>query len=204
MTSQLVPEAWFDLQDPDLYLHPHPLLHEMRDRAPVFYSPELDSLLLTRYDDVAAALRDPRFHAVEEHKKVDALPPATQRELEPLRRIFMQWGGRDDPAAHEIFLRVMKKHFTPRRVLAQLPVITRIMDDLLSTALARGATVDVVNDQPGQGSTGVDKNCRATPFADADHIAAPHANACDRSRDTLAVAGFPQVVVVTRFVAHHR
>lgn len=168
MTSQLVPEAWFDLQDPDLYLHPYPLLHEMREKVPVYYSPELGSWLLTRYDDVAAALRDPRFHAVEEHKKVDALPPATQRELEPLRRIFMQWGGRDDPGAHEIFLRVMKKHFTPRRVLAQLPVITAIMDDLLSAALARGATVDVVNDIAHPLSMSVVCQLLGIPPADMD------------------------------------
>src|SRR5438128_1338456 len=120
MSSDVASPA-FDLRDPDLYLHPHPLLHEMRDRSPVHYLPDLGSWMLTRYDDVGAALRDPRFHAVEEHKKVDVLPEATRRELAPLRRIFMQWGGRDDPAAHAVFLRVMKKHFTPRRVVDQLP-----------------------------------------------------------------------------------
>jgi cytochrome P450 len=136
----------FDLSDPDLYLQPHPLLHEMRERAPVHYSPELASWVLTRYDDVGAALRDRRFHAVEEHKKVDALPAATQQELAPLRRIFMQWGGRDDPAAHQVFLGVLKKYFTPHRVAGQVPAITAIMNDLVARALARGGPVDVVND----------------------------------------------------------
>jgi cytochrome P450 len=136
----------YDLREPDLYLDPHSLLHEMRERAPVYFSPELDSWLITRYDDVGAALRDPRFHAVEEHKKIDVLSPADRRELAPMRRIFMAWGGRDDLVEHERFLGVMKKHFTPRRMLAQRPVITRIMDDLLSGALARGGPVDVVND----------------------------------------------------------
>jgi cytochrome P450 len=145
MSSDLA-DPVFDLRDPDLYRHPHPVLHEMRDRAPVHYCPELGSWMLTRYDDVGAALRDPRFHAVEEHKKVDVLPAAVRRELAPLRRIFMQWGGRDDPAAHATFLRVMKKHFTPRRVLDQQPAIRAIMDDLLTTALAGTGPVDVVND----------------------------------------------------------
>jgi|GEM_PF-1744903 len=146
MPSQTVPESWFDLQHPELYLHPHALLREMRENAPVYFSPELDSWMITRYDDVSAALRDQRFHAVEEHKKVDALPPATRQELAALRRIFTEWGGRNDPVAHEIFLRAMKKHFTPRRVMGQLPVIEQIMDDLLSTAMAGGGCVDVVND----------------------------------------------------------
>ena len=146
MPSQIVPETWFDLRHPDLYLQPHAVLHEMRATAPVYYSPELDSWVLTRYDDVAAALRDRRFHAVEEHKKIDVLPPAEQQELAPLRRIFMEWGGRDDPATHEVFLRAMKKHFTPRRVLEQRPAIERIMDGLCDAAVARGGPVDVVND----------------------------------------------------------
>jgi cytochrome P450 len=144
--SQLVTGPTFDLRDPTLYLDPHPLLHRMRETAPVYYAPEVGSWVLTRYDDVCAALRDPRFHAVEEHKKVDVHPAAVRRELAPLRRIFMQWGGRDDPAAHAVFLRVMKKHFTPRRVAAQVPMIQQIMDDLLAAALARGGEVDVVND----------------------------------------------------------
>ena len=138
--------TWFDLRHPDLYLHPHPLLHEMRRTAPVYHCPELDSWLLTRYDDVSAALRDPRFHAVEEHKKVDALPAADRRELAPLRRIFMEWGGRDDPATHEVFLRGMKKHFTPRRVAALRPLVEGVMDELCAAADARGGPVDVVDD----------------------------------------------------------
>lgn len=146
MTSQLVPNIWYDLQEPDLYLDPHALLHEMRERAPVYYSPELTSWMITRYDDVGAALRDPRFHPVEESKTIDALPPEFRQELAPMRRIFMQWGGRDDPEAHEEFLGVLKKHFIPRRMAAQLPAIDRIMDGLLTTALARCGPVDVVND----------------------------------------------------------
>jgi cytochrome P450 len=140
-----VASSAFDLRDPDLYLHPHPLLHEMRERAPVHYAPEVGSWVLTRYDDVCAALKDRRFHAVEEHKKVDALPAETRAELAPLRRIFMQWGGRDDPAAHATFLGVMKRYFTPHRVLGQLPAIQEIMDDLVDRAVEAGSA-DVVND----------------------------------------------------------
>lgn len=146
MPSQIIPGSRFELLQPDLYLDPHALLHTMREQEPVYFVPELDSWILTRYDDVGAALRDPRFHAVEEHKKVEALAADAQRELAPLRRIFTAWGGRDDPAAHEVFLRAVKKYFTPRRVLDQLPVIERVMDELLGAALARGPVVDLVND----------------------------------------------------------
>lgn len=153
--SATVPGSRYDLLRPGLYLDPHALLHEMRERAPVHFGPEVDAWVLTRYDDVGAALRDPRFHAVEEHKKVEALPVERQEELAPLRRIFTEWGGRDDPAAHEVFLRAMKKHFTPRRVSEQRPVVEALMDGLLGTALARGGVVDVVNDLAHPLSMGV-------------------------------------------------
>jgi cytochrome P450 len=146
MPSQTVPETWFDLQHPDLYRAPHAVLHEMRRTAPVYFSPELDSWMLTRHDDVSGVLRDRRFHTVEEYKKIDALPPEEQRELAPLRRTFLEWGGRDDPAAHEVFLRALKKHFTPRRVAEQRPVIEQMTDRLCSAAVERGDVVDVVND----------------------------------------------------------
>ena len=168
MPTQIVPEAWFDLRHPDLYLQPHAVLHEMRATAPVYYSPELDSWMLTRYDDIAAALRDRRFHTVEEHKKIDALPPAEQQELEPLRRIFLEWGGRDDPAAHELFLRAMKKHFTPRRVVEQLPAIEQVMNGLCDAAAARGGPVDVVNDLAHPLSMSVVADLLGIPPAEVD------------------------------------
>jgi cytochrome P450 len=146
MPSQTVPETWFDLQHPDLYRAPHAVLHEMRRTAPVYFSPELDSWMLTRHDDVSGVLRDRRFHTVEEYKKIDALPPEEQRELAPLRRTFLEWGGRDDPAAHEVFLRALEKHFTPRRVAEQRPVIEQMTDRPCSAAVERGDVVDVVDD----------------------------------------------------------
>jgi cytochrome P450 len=161
-------EIWYDLQEPDLYLDPHSLLHEMRERAPVYYCPELDSWLLTRFDDVCAALRDPRFHAVEEHKKVDALSPEIRRQLAPMRRIFMDWGGRDDRVAHGKFLGAMKKHFTPRRMIGRLPMIQQIMDDLLVGAVARGGPVDVVNDIAHPLAMSVVCDLLGIPAADVD------------------------------------
>ncbi len=142
MTSQLS----FTLADPQLYLDPHATLRQMRTACPVFFDEQLDSWVITRYDDVVACLKDPRMYVVEECKRIDVLPPAQQAELAPLRRIFNEWGGRSVPHDHDVFLRVVKKHFTPRRVAGQLGVIQRLMDGLVDVALRRGGPVDVVND----------------------------------------------------------
>src|SRR3954449_861276 len=138
MTSQLV--------DPQLYLDPYSVLREMRTTCPVYFDDHLESWVVTRYDDVVACLKDPRMYVVEECKRVDALPPERQAELAPLRRIFTEWGGRSDAHDHDVFLRVVKKYFTPRRVTARVGTIQRLMDGLVEAAVARGGSVDVVND----------------------------------------------------------
>jgi cytochrome P450 len=138
MTSQLA--------DPELYLDPHAVLREMRMTCPVYFDDQLDSWVVTRYDDVVACLKDPRMYVVEECKRVDALPPDQQAQLAPLRRIFTEWGGRSVAHDHDVFLRVVKKYFTPRRVAARVATIQRLMDGLVDAALARGGPVDVVND----------------------------------------------------------
>src|SRR5690348_16970161 len=108
MTSQLV--------DPQLYLDRYSVLRDMRTTRPVSFDDHLQSWVLTRYDDVVACLKDPRMYVVEECKWVDALSPDQQAELAPLRRIFTEWGGRSVASDHDVFLRVVKKYFTPRRV----------------------------------------------------------------------------------------
>jgi len=138
MTSQLV--------DPQLYLDPHSVLREMRTTCPVYFDDHLQSWVVTRYDDVVACLKDPRMYVVEECKRVDALPQARQAELAPLRRIFTEWGGRSVASDHDVFLRVVKKYFTPRRVAGRVGMIQRLMDGLLEAALSHGGPVDVVNE----------------------------------------------------------
>ena len=138
MTSQLV--------DPQLYLDPHSVLREMRTTCPVYFDDHLESWVVTRYDDVVACLKDPRMYVVEECKRVDALPQARQAELAPLRRIFTEWGGRSVASDHDVFLRVVKKYFTPRRVAGRVGMIQRLTDGLLEAALSHGGPVDVVNE----------------------------------------------------------
>jgi cytochrome P450 len=55
----------YDLEAPALFLNPHPLLHRMRVEEPVYWSPQLESWVLTSYHDVCDVFRDPRFSVVE-------------------------------------------------------------------------------------------------------------------------------------------
>lgn len=135
----------FDITAPHVFLDPHPLLHRMRREKPAYFCPELGSWILTSYQDVCAALRDPRFSVVEETKRIEALSPADQEALAPLRRNFEAWGDRGREEEHARFLKLLKRYFTPQRVEAQRPRIQAILDELIAAALARGE-IDVVND----------------------------------------------------------
>jgi cytochrome P450 len=128
-----------------LYLDPHLLFVTMRESKPLYRSSELDAWVLTSYEDVCAALRDPRLSVVEELKRMEALPPADRLALQPLARIFVSWGNRAAPEAHAEFIKLLKRHFTPSHVAGQRPRIEQILTDLIDTAVRRGE-MDVVND----------------------------------------------------------
>jgi cytochrome P450 len=49
----------FDLFAPEVLADPYPLYHKLRAEAPVFRAPQ-GQLVLTRYDDVLAALHNSR------------------------------------------------------------------------------------------------------------------------------------------------
>jgi cytochrome P450 len=63
-----------------------------------------------------------------------------------LRRIFTEWGGRSVARDHDVFLRVVKKYFTPRRMAARVGTIQGLLDGLLEAATGHGGAVDVVNE----------------------------------------------------------
>jgi cytochrome P450 len=51
----------YALNDPRVLADPHPLLHRMRRDDPVHWSEQLQAWVLTRYEDVCLAFRDPRL-----------------------------------------------------------------------------------------------------------------------------------------------
>lgn len=144
-STDVMSEIDYDLQGPNLFMDPHPLLHRMRRDAAVYFSRQLDSWVLTRYDDVTTELRDPKLSVVEETKRIEELPEHERDNLNPLRTIFIHWGGRADVDDHSGFLRLLKRHFTPQKVLDYQPQIERILNDLLESAISRGR-LDVAND----------------------------------------------------------
>jgi cytochrome P450 len=128
----------FNPMDPEFLADPYPTYHRLRDEDPVHHSP-LDFWVLTRYEDVAAVLRDPRFIKEPLVSMVAArfgvtVPPGVG--LSMLDR---------DPPDHTRLRSLVSKAFTPRVVEGLRPRIQKMVDDLITRVEAVG-TMDLIEE----------------------------------------------------------
>ncbi|CCK30866.1 Cytochrome P450 [Streptomyces davaonensis JCM 4913] len=128
-----------DLAD-GLIDQPHTTNRRLRESAPVHRIAGTDgnpAWLVTRYEDVRAALNDPRLsldkrHAAPGNYRGFALPPALDANLLNM-----------DPPDHTRIRRLVVRAFTPRRV-EQLRAPIRQTADRLLDALGSEGTTDLV------------------------------------------------------------
>jgi len=120
--------------------HPYDVYRRLRDSAPVHRITGPDGTpawLVTRYDDVRAALADPRLsldkrHATAGTYKGFQLPAALEANLLNM-----------DPPDHTRIRRLVGRAFTPRRIQQLRTPIRRTADGLLD-ALGPHGTTDLV------------------------------------------------------------
>jgi pimeloyl-[acyl-carrier protein] synthase len=122
----------FNPMDPEFLADPYPTYHRLRTEDPVHYSP-LDFWVLTRYEDVVAVLRDPRF--VKE--PLAAFIAARFGVAVPVGMGLSMLDR--DPPDHTRLRSLVSKAFTPRVVEGLRPRIQRIVDDLITRAEQAGS-----------------------------------------------------------------
>ncbi len=124
---------------------PYPAYRALRERDPVHRSELMRAWLLTRYDDCAALLRDPRFSAVRSLAFRNTQP---ERQLEDLETFFGTLGRTilfRDPPDHTRLRNLVNKAFTPRSIELLRPRIQEIVDGIFEQAEASGR-LDAVRD----------------------------------------------------------
>jgi cytochrome P450 len=122
----------FNPMDPEFLADPYPTYHRLRAEDPVHRSP-LGFWVLTRYEDVAAVLRDPRFI-----KEPLAALVAARFGAEVPRGVGLSMLDRDPPD-HTRLRSLVSKAFTPRVVEGLRPRIQKIVDGLIARAEAAGS-----------------------------------------------------------------
>jgi hypothetical protein len=146
----------FDLNDPAVIADPYPYYARLRTEAPVYHSSDPDLWVLSRHEDVTAALRDAKRFSSDlgtassftdnPFNPTIKFPPriaAILGRVLPIRTLLTS-----DPPEHTQLRRKVSRAFTPKGIAAWEPRINdiaqRLVDDIV--AKADRETVDLVKD----------------------------------------------------------
>jgi hypothetical protein len=139
----------FDPLHPAVLCDPYPTYAQLRVHDPVHWGSAADAgacgcWYVTRFADVAAMLKDPRFgREVDKVLPAHILPPVDPAD-QPLRQMADWWMILRDPPMHTRLRSVVQRAYTPRRVEALRPAITATAHRLIDAMLAQGPPLDLL------------------------------------------------------------
>ena len=140
-----------DLFLPEVVADPHPLLARLRREDPVHWSERHRAWILTRYDDVLAGFKEPRFSA-ERVKRSSGDADEPPGAVDPVADVLANWMVFKDPPDHPRLRRLVSAAFRPRAIARLEPEIRSTVDLLVEDLAAKaeaGATVDITSSFAG-------------------------------------------------------
>lgn len=125
----------------------------LREESPLHHDRDLDLWYVSRYDDVAAVLRDPTTYSSSFRRLAAGgsnpfspgnrgVPPAVAKvtsRFMPQRVLSMT-----DPPQHQVLRRKVGRAFSPRAIAAWKSTIDTTVDDLVDTIVAADGAVDLI------------------------------------------------------------
>lgn len=135
----------FNPFDPDFVRDPYPTLNALRESEPVFFSPEIGSWIVTRFDTVKAVLRDTqRFSAMIASDPLKPLCPHA-------RNIIVESGFdvppmlvNNDPPSHTKYRDFFGAPLARERLQALKPFTESTVDTYIDRMLAGSQPADLV------------------------------------------------------------
>ena len=132
----------FNPFDPAFRADPYPFYDELRTHDPVHVSP-MGFTVLTRYEDVARALRGAEFaRDIDAHVPPPTDPIRLRRRENYQRRIAEGRASKSilnlDPPDHTRIRRLVTQAFTPSAIERLRPRVQQLVDDVLDRAAERG------------------------------------------------------------------
>jgi cytochrome P450 len=112
----------FDPYSEDFFCAPYETYRRMRDEAPVYYSDKYDFWALTRYDDVAAAIKDHETFSSAKGVTLDIVK--APKAVSPIGKIIISL----DPPEHERMRKLVNRVFTPRAVASLEQMVKDTID----------------------------------------------------------------------------
>lgn len=130
-----------------IMVDPYPIYDRLRRGPQPFWSDAWNAWIVSRYDDVAASLRDKEDLSNEQRQELlfAGLADVERAALGPLRHYFAQKDViGSDPPDHMRMRALVQKAFTPRMIASLEPRIRSITEDALRGARDEGSTFDFV------------------------------------------------------------
>lgn len=125
--------------DPEIFNHPYPFYRALRRQAPVYYDAKLDTYIVTRFDDIAAIMKDNETFSLAGAFEGTYASGRQDEFYEIMRR---EGGGvfaaPRDPPEHTRIRRLMLPLFTTRRVKALEDRTRQIVIELIEPLVERG------------------------------------------------------------------
>jgi hypothetical protein len=119
----------------ELMADPFPVYQQLRDESPAYYNRDLDLWVLSRYQDVNAALNDVETYSSSNSITVGGAPSEMMAQTPMM--IMM------DPPRHTELRLLVSRAFTPRRVAELEPRIREIAVELIDDFISTGSS-DIV------------------------------------------------------------
>lgn len=168
MTTASVMVEGQRLFGPEMRADPYPFYERWRAAHPVIWVPALDAWLVTSYDGVAAALRNPllvpdRFERIRKRLTSMGLGTVIDETLGPFSD---SW---DDPAKSARLRALLSKAFAPSAVTVLEARIQYLTDVLLDAADSRGH-MDIIRDLANPLPVTVIAEMLGVPVADRDRL----------------------------------
>lgn len=138
-------DARYDLLSEEFLSDPYEFYRHLRDDDPVYDDPVSGHVLVSRYDDVFAAVRDDRFSSNMVEALFGSFEGSTEPRFAPLQRILQDRLLLTDGERHKHVRSLVNHAFTPRRIDAMRPIITAAVDELLDAVSPSGG-MDVIHD----------------------------------------------------------
>lgn len=130
----------YDPFDPTVQDDPYPVYRQLRATQPVYWCAPRDCWVLSRYDDVSAALQDPHTYS-----SAQGIFPAQGFDL---AGAFLPMMIMMDPPRHDLLRRVVAKAFTPRRIALLDTPVQQMAAEMAERLVGEGGG-DVVRELSG-------------------------------------------------------
>ena len=115
----------YDPWDPAVLEDPYPAYDWLRANHPIYHVAEHDIWVISRHEDVMAAVRDTAVFSSNQGNSYERRPVPMLVGL--------------DPPAHTRLRRLVSRHWTPRMIAALEPRIDRLVDEIVDAAVVQAA-----------------------------------------------------------------